>query len=76
MKRIMNAYAITTDNAARSTIKEMDDQRERFVHAMTGVKWTDALNYHLSFDAALSGFEFGEQMIMRLVDNVKNTLSL
>ncbi len=76
MKRIMHAYAITDDNEARSAIREMDDQRERFVNAMTGVKWTDSLNYHLSFDAALSGFESGEQMIMRLVDNLKNALSL
>jgi hypothetical protein len=43
---------------------------------MTGVKWTDALNYHLSFDSSLSGFESGENMIIKLVDNLKNNLSL
>ena len=74
--RLMHVCSIRDDNEAGSTIREMDYQRERFVNAMTGVKWTEALNYHLSFDSSLSGFESAENMIIKLVDNLKNNLSL
>ncbi len=73
LKRIMHAYSMTDESAARSMIREMDERRERFVSAMTGVKWTDALNYHLGFDSSRSGFEAGEQMIMKLVANLMNS---
>jgi cytidylate kinase len=75
VKRIMRTYAITGENEAFATVVEMDKRRERFVNSMTGVEWTDALNYHLSFESALSGFEAGEQMILKLVATVRDTLS-
>ncbi len=76
IKRLMHVSSVSDDNEAGSTIREMDYEKEQFINTMTGVKWTDALNYHLSFDSSLSGFESGENMIMRLVDNLRNTLPL
>jgi cytidylate kinase len=71
VKRIMEVYDITDADKAASLIEESDSRRGKFISAMTGARWLDALNYHLCIDASAAGFSAAEQMIVELVDSVK-----
>ena len=70
IKRLQTFHNISAD-AAREEIEESDRQREKFLKAMTGTDWCDALNYHLCLDAEAAGFEAAQRMIIELVEKVK-----
>ncbi len=72
VRRIMELYGIPDAGQAREMIEDSDRQRKEFVKSMTGLEWTDALNYHLSIDSSLVGFSTAAEMIQPLADKIRN----
>src|SRR5581483_4046064 len=74
-KRLMEIYQIKQSKAARSLIDQSDRQRAKYIRTMTGADWTDSRNYHLCLDISKSGFSTAEEMILLLVNRIKQILS-
>lgn len=72
--RLMNVRKIEDSKKAEREVKESDGNREKFMHDMTGIDWTDTRNYHLSIDTSSAGFQAAEDMIVRLVDARRHNL--
>jgi uncharacterized membrane protein YczE/cytidylate kinase len=52
IKRVMRDFSLTEEQALHE-IRRMDANRRRFCHRRTGKDWSQADNYHLSFDSAM-----------------------
>jgi cytidylate kinase len=68
IKRLMEMQNITDISKARADIEESDQSRSKFIKDMTGVNWTDSLNYHISIDSSRVSFEACVGMILKLVE--------
>jgi len=73
VERAMKAHEITAENAVAG-LRESDRLKKAYIKAMTGANWTDSLNYHLSLDTGAAGFDRAEEMILTLVESVKERL--
>jgi cytidylate kinase len=73
VRRVMELYDIADAGKALEMIEDSDRQRKEFVKSMTGLDWTDALNYHLSIDSSFAGFSTAAEMILPLVEKIRNT---
>jgi cytidylate kinase len=70
-KRIMDIYSITDSKQAEEMIIASDLQRKNFVKEMTGVNWTNCLNYNVCIDTQATGFNAATEIISRLAQNVR-----
>ena len=70
VKRLRKFHEISAEQA-REEIEESDRQRETFLKSMTNTDRYDARNYHLCIDAATVGFEAAQQMIISVVEKVR-----
>ncbi len=68
--RLTQFHGISVDQA-KEEIEESDRRREKFLRTMTNTERYDARNYHLCIDAAAAGFEAAQQMIISLVEKVR-----
>jgi cytidylate kinase len=71
LKRIMQVYDISDPSEAADLIRDSDRKRKRFIKAFAGVEWTDARCYRLCINTAFAGFDAAEEMILKLVEQVK-----
>jgi CMP/dCMP kinase len=71
--RAMKAHEIPADEAAASLL-ESDRLKSAYIKAMTGVNWTDSLNYHLSLDTGVTGFDRAEEIILSVVECARERL--
>ncbi len=55
----------------RLEIEASDRDKERFMREMTGVNWTDAQYYHLCMDTSVVDFMVIEEMIVQLVEKIR-----
>ena len=74
VRRIMEIYRIADASEAGKIVDKSDRDRARFIEAMAGEDWTDLRNYHLSIDMERAGFKAAQEMILLLVDQVKEKL--
>ncbi len=72
IKRVMDIYSITDSKQAEEIIIDSDLQRKDFIKAMTGVNWTNCLNYNVCIDTEATGFNTATEIITRLAENVRN----
>jgi cytidylate kinase len=72
LERIMHAYQIPDSSAAAELVRDSDRKRNRYVKSLAGVEWTDSRCYHLCINTAFAGFGTAEEMILKLVDQVKS----
>jgi CMP/dCMP kinase len=73
VERAMKAHEITADNAF-AALRESDRLKSAYIQAMTGANWTDSLNYHLTLDTGATGFDRAEDMILSVIESVKDKL--
>jgi len=50
-------------------VKKSDHTRTKFIYDMLDVDWTDARNFHLSFDSNVIGVSTSVKMIRKLIKN-------
>jgi cytidylate kinase len=70
IKRFQKFHDVSAEQA-REEITDSDFQREKFLKTMTGTDRYDARNYHLCIDANAAGFETAQQMIIEIVNNMR-----
>jgi cytidylate kinase len=75
IKRVMEVYKIKERGEARSLIDESDRERRKYLRTMTGADWNDARNYHLCVDVSRAGFPAAEEMIVKLLEGVRQRLT-
>jgi len=68
IKRLMKVQKITDIRKARADIEKSDKRKAKFIRDMVGISWTDSLNYHLSIDSSIAGFDASMKMIMKLME--------
>ena len=76
VRRAMEVYGIKDIKEAASLLDDLDRERRRFIHTMTGVDWTDARNYDLCIDTGVVDFPAAEEMVLKLVECRKKRLGL
>lgn len=64
-RRVASVYGIEEAGKAEELLEESDRERRRFIEAMTGSGWTDALNYHLAIDTGFAGLATAEEILVR-----------
>jgi cytidylate kinase len=74
VRRIMEGYGIADPGEALALIRKSDSERRRFLEVVAKTNWTDARNYHLCMDTALTGFDLAEEMVVSLAEEVKASL--
>lgn len=52
---------------ARDAVRESDRQRASFMRALTGADWTDARQYHLAVDTAMTGIDATIDLVLQIV---------
>ena len=67
IKRFMEVQNIKDMKQARIDVEESDARRTKFIKDMTGMSWTDALNYHLCIDMSKVSFDASLKMVMNMV---------
>jgi len=68
LARVMDIYNIADTGRAREAVEKSDRARRKFLEAMTGENWTDALAYHLCLDTGTAGFSAAVEMVLRLAE--------
>jgi len=68
VERIMKAQKIDKQTAM-AMVKKSDHTRTKFIYDMLDVDWTDARNFHLSFDSNVIGVSTSVKMIRKLIKN-------
>jgi len=71
IKRIMEMHKITDMHKARSMLEKSDRMKARFIRNYAGVEWTDARNYHVCIDAGMAGFSASEEIIIKMIEDVR-----
>ena len=72
IRRVAEAYRMSTPEEAAGLIRQSDTQRRRFVKTVAGADWTDAQCYHLCINTGAAGLEAAEDMIVKLAEKVRN----
>lgn len=67
VKRLMEIRNIA-ENIATAEIRESDARREKLFRHQTGLEWTNARNYNLCIDTAVTGFEKAIEMVVNLAE--------
>ena len=67
IQRYMKVQDMTDSKRARAEIEESDARRAKFIKDMTGLNWTNSLNYHLCLDMSKVSFEASLKIVMELV---------
>ena len=67
IKRLMEIRNIA-EKIAAAEIRESDARREKFLRCQTGLEWTNARNYNLCIDTAVTGFDEAIEMVVRLAE--------
>lgn len=67
IKRVMQVQNVTDIREARNKVNDSDRNRNRYIHDMTGIHWTDSRNFHLCIDSSVVGFPEIAQIIVTLV---------
>jgi cytidylate kinase len=70
VKRLKEFHKVSTEQAL-AEIEESDNRRAKYIRTMTHSEWLDATNYHLAIDAQATGFEAAADMIIALVQKMK-----
>lgn len=65
---VMESYHLATAQEARNAIHRVDQQRDRFILAMTGLAAADVRNYDLCIDTGRVCLDAADQMIALLVE--------
>jgi len=71
IKRVKEIYNITETRQAEEIITDSDLQRKKFVKAMTGSDWSNAMNYHLCINTEVAGFSTATELIINLADKIR-----
>ncbi len=74
VERIMKLYGLSDREEAGKLVDKSDHDRAKFTQAMTGEDWTDLGNYHLSIDSERAGLQAAQEMILLLVEKVKEKI--
>ena len=74
IKRVMEIYNITDTRQAEEIVTDSDLQRKKFVKAMTGADWSDAMNYHLCIDTEVAEFTAATELIINLADKIRTKI--
>jgi cytidylate kinase len=72
IERVKQIYNITETRQAEEIITDSDLQRKKFVKAMTGSDWSDAMNYHLCINTEVAGFSTATELIINLADKIRS----
>ena len=73
--RVQKAYGLPSKEAALAMIERVDRERGRFIQCMTGRDLSDASNYDLSIDTGSICFEAAEEIVLRLLAEVRERLA-
>jgi len=65
-QRVQKLYDVS-ERQALKLIESIDKERARYLHAMTGYDWTNALQYQLCLDTSVIGLDKAEEIIMDTV---------
>ncbi|MDA8156053.1 MAG: cytidylate kinase-like family protein [Actinomycetota bacterium] len=71
VKRIMELYKISDEKEAGELAAKSDHDRAKYIKMMTGQDWTDLRNYHLCLDSERAGFEAAQEIVCRIVNEVR-----
>lgn len=63
IKRVQEIYHVP-ESQAREMVERTDHDRARYLRTLTGKDWTDARQYHLSFDTGILGLDAAEEIVM------------
>ncbi|OPL16569.1 MAG: hypothetical protein AVO39_01525 [delta proteobacterium MLS_D] len=74
IQRIKRVWKVSGYDRAREMIKESDRRRAAFIRDMTGLHWSDARNYHITFDTGLVDLSSCVSALVRIVDKVTQRL--
>ncbi len=74
LRRVTEAYNLSSPAEAAALIRQSDTQRKRFIKTIAGVDWTDARCYHLCINTGAAGLSVAEEMIVELAEKARNTL--
>lgn len=66
VERAMNLYSAPNRSEALKIIERSDQDRSRYIRALTDRDWFDCRNYHLTIDTGKVDFATGEKMIVSL----------
>ena len=66
VERAMHLYSAPNKSEALKIIERSDQDRRRYVSALTGRDWFDCRNYHLTIDTGKVDFAAAEEMIVSL----------
>lgn len=72
LRRVREAYHISTRHEAQMLIRQSDSRRRRFIKTVAGVDWTDAKCYHLCINTGATGLAVAEDMVAKLAEKVRN----
>jgi cytidylate kinase len=74
IRRVTEAYNLSSPAEAATLIKQSDTQRKRFIKTVAGVDWTDARCYGFCINSAAAGLAAAEEMIVELAERVRKSL--
>jgi cytidylate kinase len=66
MKRVEEVYHVPSQKALK-LMCSVDQERARYLKALTGQDWLDSRQYHLSLDTSAIGLEKTEQIILEVL---------
>ena len=65
-QRVQKLYNVS-ERQALKFIESVDKERTRYLYALTGQDWTNALQYQLCLDTGLLGLDKAEEIIIDTV---------
>jgi cytidylate kinase len=65
-KRVEEVYHVPAEKALK-LMCSVDQERARYLRALTGQNWLDASQYHLSLDTSAVGLEKAEDIILEVL---------
>jgi len=74
-KRVEELYHVPPDKAMK-LMCSVDQERARYLRALTGQDWLDARQYHLSLDTGVVGFEKAEHIILETLQALVGDIEL
>jgi CMP/dCMP kinase len=69
--RVVEEHQLADATAAAEMVARFDQQRARFVHALTGRSWCDAALYDLSLNTAVVDLEMAVDITVDLVNRIR-----
>ncbi len=71
VERVMSGYHLTDHEEARKLVARSDQQRSRFLQAVTGGPWMDPGHYHLCINTGSIGLDDTVKLLAGIVANRK-----